>query len=110
MEVYEVPFDPEKVPYRVRLHLPGARRPVLVEYNWNYVGGYFTFAILDEKTGELRWKRPMLYGLDLLLGCTLPELWGWGIVVGDWTGAGLRGVTLADWRAGNVKLWAYRRG
>lgn len=78
-------FNPRKVPYQYLCTLD--KLGVRVRWDWNYVTRQFMFSLLDPDTDALLWRRPVLYGTNLLHGCTVDGLQRVAIVPTDAAGA-----------------------
>lgn len=95
MSSHILPFSPRRVPYQYTTTIRGRRFRIV--WGWNHVGQFFTFALQDPETGELLWRRPVLYGADLLYGCTVNGLQGLALIPIDDAGAYIKeGITLEN--------------
>lgn len=102
-----LPFQPERVPYFYLTRL-GERR-VRVQWTWNYVTQQFVLRLLDPQTEALLWARPVLYGTNLLHGCTVEGLEELAIIPLDPDGAFLTvGITPENAKA--IRMWLVNYG
>lgn len=102
MKVVVLPFNPAEVPYQYKYRL--GERTFTFRWEWNFVAGWFRLVILDEN-GDLVWTRPVLWGTDLLFGCTVPGLSDYVLVPGDPAGVLRDGITWNNAELARMYLW-----